>query len=573
MRRKNSEEYRYFFHGVQLISILSLFYGYCKERINTGQSLQIVIKSLTLKLSDKMEHKMSCFLGIDIGTSGTKTILIDRDGKLLAQSTATYPLQIPRPGWTEQAPEDWWQALVKTVRDVLRMANVSGNNVAGIGLSGQMHGSVFLNKKHDVIRPALLWNDQRTVAEVEWLNSVISQQKLLELTRNPALTGFTAPKILWLRNNEPDAFKQLDKVLLPKDYIRFRLSGEFATEVSDASGTLLFDVEHRTWSQEMLDRLELPISMMPASYESFEISSKVSKRAAEETGLAEGTPIVGGGGDQAAGAVGNGIVEPGIVSAVLGTSGVVFAYAETPAYDPDGGLHTFCHAVPDAWHQMGVTLAAGGSWQWLRNTIFDHESELARKQNKEPYNVMTKMAASADPGSDGLYFLPYLSGERTPHADAYARGVFFGLSLSHNKNHLARAVMEGVSYSLRDCLDLMRARGTAIHEIRASGGGARSSLWRQMLADVFDIPVVTINMDEGPAFGVALLAAVGTGRYSSVAEACRATIKVTNRLEPDAKNAGIYQQGYTIYRSLYPTLRSSFQQADSARQSIVDSDQ
>ncbi|MFQ5633590.1 MAG: xylulokinase, partial [bacterium] len=397
---------------------------------------------------------MSCFLGIDVGTSGAKTILVGAEGSLLAQSTAVYPLLIPKSGWTEQKPQHWWQAVVKSIRQVMQQSGVASGQIAGVGLSGQMHGSVFLDKNNKVIRPALLWNDQRTVAEVEQINESVGRQRLLELTANPALTGFTAPKILWLRNNEPELYDRVHRVLLPKDYIRFLLTGEFATEVSDASGTLLFDVANRCWSDEMLNLLEISREWMPPCFESPEITGRLSKKAAQETGLPEGIPVVGGGGDQAAGAVGNGIVEPGIISAVLGTSGVVFAYAEKPEYDPDGGLHTFCHAVPGAWHQMGVTLSAGGSFQWLKNTIFDREAKEAEKQKIEPYQIMTDMAADVPVGSDCLFFLPYLSGERTPHADAYARGAFFGLSLLHNKKHFVRAVMEGVSYSLRDCLEL-----------------------------------------------------------------------------------------------------------------------
>jgi xylulokinase len=513
----------------------------------------------------KPECNMSYFLGIDIGTSGTKTILIDVRGALLAQAHVEYPLLIPKPGWTEQNPEDWWLATVGSIKTVLQLSGISPKKIKGIGLSGQMHGSVFLDKNDAVIRPALLWNDQRTAAEVEQINEMAGKQKLLELTGNPALAGFTAPKILWLRNHEPDDYERVRKVLLPKDYIRFRLTGEFATEVSDASGTLLFDVANRRWSEEMLALLEIPSSWMPMCFESPEAIGRVSRKAAKATGLSESIPVVGGGGDQAAGAVGNGIVEPGIVSAVLGTSGVVFAYAEKPDDDPDGSLHTFCHAVPGAWHQMGVTLSAGGSFQWLRDTIFDRETIEARKRHAEPYQLMAGMAGKIPPGSEGLFFLPYLSGERTPHADADARGVFFGLSLIHNKKHFARAVMEGVSYSLRDCLELMKKSGINIREIRASGGGARSKLWRQMLANVFNAPVVTINMAEGPAFGAALLAAVGTGAFSSVPEACRATISVKNRLHPEAQIVRVYDENYAFYRSLYPALKERFGELDRVR--------
>lgn len=497
-------------------------------------------------------------LGIDIGTTGTKTLLIDEEGRVLASAVSEYPLHTPRPGWAEQDPADWWEATRLTIRRVLALAGLRGQDVRGIGLSGQMHGSVFLDDRQQVIRPAILWCDQRTAEQCAWITQTVGAQRVVELTSNPVLTGFTAPKIVWLRDHEPEHYARVRKVLLPKDYIRFRLTGAFATEVSDASGTALFHVRERRWATEMLDAIGIPCEWMPECFESPVPSARVSPEAAEATGLQAGTPVVGGGGDQAAGAVGNGIVERGIVSSTVGTSGVVFAFSDEPAVDPGLRVHTFCHAVPGKWHQMGVMLSAGGSLRWYRDALAGPEREVAALLGVDPYRLITEEAAQAPVGSEGLIFLPYLTGERTPHADPYARGVFFGLTLRHDRRHMARAVLEGVAYGLRDSFEILQEMGVPIQEVRASGGGARSPLWRQIQADVTNREHVTINVDEGPAFGVALLAGVGTGVWGSVAEACRATIRVTDRCPPVPENAAIYARYYPIYRALYRCLAEQF---------------
>ncbi len=501
---------------------------------------------------------MAFYIGIDIGTTGTKTVLINENGKCIAGSTIEYPLDTPKQGWAEQDPGFWWDAAVKTIKDVLFKSNVSGKDIKGIGLSGQMHGSVFLDKNGAVIRPAILWCDQRTEEECEYITGKIGKSRLIELTCNPALTGFTAPKILWLRNNEPENYEKINKVLLPKDYIRFKLTGEFASEVSDASGTLLFDVSNRKWSKTVIEELELDFDILPECYESYEVSGRISRAVAAETGLAEGIPVVGGGGDQAAGALGNGIVEEGIISATLGTSGVVFAFSEKPERDPEGRLHTFCHAVPGKWHVMGVMLAAGGSFRWLRDTFCQEEVDSAKKQEVDPYEIMTALAEKTTAGSEGLVFLPYLSGERTPYPDPKARGAFIGLTLRHEKKHIIRSVMEGITFGMNDSLRLIRAMNIKISHIRLSGGGGKSKFWRRMQADIYNTDTASINMDEGPAFGVALLAAVGTGCFRSIEEACKNSIDVINKYKPDNKQVEIYQKYYEQYRLLYPVLKKTF---------------
>lgn len=502
---------------------------------------------------------MAVFLGIDVGTSGTKTLAMRDDGAILASSTQEYPLSNPKPGWSEQNPEDWWKATQTSVRKVVKSADIKPAEVAGIGLSGQMHGSVFLDKGHKVIRPAILWNDQRTAAECEEIESRAGgRKKLIQMVANPAITGFTAPKILWLRTHEPRNFSRTTKILLPKDYVRFRLTGEFATEVSDASGTLLLDVKRRAWCKPLLDRLELDRSLLPAVYESEKVTGRVTPSAAKVLALREGVPVVGGGGDQAAGAVGNGIVKRGVISATLGTSGVVFAHSDEVQIDPQGRVHTFCHAVRDRWHVMGVVLSAGGSLQWYRNRLGEHEMAAAKRQKVDPYELITAQAAEAPPGCEGLFFLPYLTGERTPHADPHARGAWIGLTLRHGRSHLVRSVMEGATYAMRDCLEIIRRMEIPVHEIRLSGGGARSEFWRQMQADVFGQTVVTINAEEGPAYGVALLAAAGTGAYKDVVEACSATIRVTSRTKADAKAKRVYNRAYPVYSGLYRSLKDDF---------------
>ncbi len=503
---------------------------------------------------------MSVFLGIDIGTSGTKTLAIDAKGRILAQAMATYPCHHPKPLWSEQDPDDWWQATVTSVRTVVKRAELKAADVKAIGLSGQMHGSVFLDRKNQVIRRALLWNDQRTAAECEEIEERAGGRKqLIKMVANPALTGFTAPKILWLRNHEPRNFERTVKVLLPKDEIRRRLTGEFATEVSDASGMLLLDVVNRCWSRRLLTKLELDADLFARCYESEEVTGQLTPEAAKLLGLSTDCVVVGGAGDCAAGAVGNGIVRRGVVSTSIGTSGVVFVHSDTPEVDPLGRLHTFCHAVHGKWHMMGVTLAAGGSLQWFRNALCTADAATARRKKIEFYEQLSTEAAQIPPGAEGLFFLPYLAGERTPHADSSARGAFVGLTLKHTRGHMVRSVMEGVTYSLRDCLAIIEEQGVNVRQIRASGGGAKSAFWRQMQADMFGKTVVRMAADEGPAYGVALLAAVGAGEFKNVVEACEATVKTSGQTKPNAPARKCYNQGFPVYQQLYQSLRDNFQ--------------
>ncbi|MFM8217654.1 MAG: xylulokinase [Planctomycetaceae bacterium] len=502
---------------------------------------------------------MSVYLGIDIGTSGTKTLAMRRDGAILASATAEYPLLNPRPGWSEQNPEEWWQATIKTVRQVVKQARLAPGDVSGIGLSGQMHGSVFLDSRQQVIRPALLWNDQRTHAECGEIEKLAGgRRKLIDMVANPALTGFTAPKILWLRNHEPKNYDRCRQVLLPKDYVRLRLTGEFATEVSDASGTLLLDVKQRHWSSRLLGKLQIDRDWLPKVHESEEVSGQLTTEATRLLGLPMGVPVVGGGGDQAASAVGNGIVKKGVVSATMGTSGVVFAHSDEVQYDPEGRLHTFCHAVRGKWHMMGVVLSAGGSLQWYRNQLCQAEIAQARKLKVDPYELITQQAAQAPAGSEGLVFLPYLTGERTPHADPHARGAWVGLSLRHGRPHLARAVMEGATFAMRDSLQIIQGLKVPAKEVRLSGGGARSEFWRQLQADIYGLPVAVTNSHEGPAYGVALLAAVGTGAYKNVVEACAATIRTVSQTSPRSAERRLYDRLHPRYQHLYSSLKPNF---------------
>jgi xylulokinase len=498
---------------------------------------------------------MSVFLGVDIGTSGTKTLAIDERGKILAQATQSYPCYYPQPLWSEQDPEDWWNATCATIQAVVKKARLKPADVKAIGLSGQMHGSVFLDRRGKVLRKALLWNDQRTKAECEEIEQRAGgRDQLIALVANPALTGFTAPKILWLRNHEPARFQRLAHVLLPKDEIRRRLTGELATDVSDASGTLLLDVARRTWSQTLLQRLELDPALLPRCVESEEVTGKLRPAVARELGLAPSCLVVGGAGDCAANAVGTGVVTTGTLSSSIGTSGVMFVHCDQMQFDPKGRLHTFCHAVHGKWHMMGVSLSAGGSLQWF----VDQVCKDLRSKRRDPYKVLSAEAAELPPGSEGLFFLPYLAGERTPHADPLARGCFVGLTLAHTRGHLARSIMEGVAYALRDSLTIIRELGVPVREIRASGGGSKSRLWRQIQADAFGHDVVTLAAEEGPAFGVALLAAVGSGAYANIEEACAATIRVTSRTAFNPAAARFYDQGFAIYQKLYRSLKDDF---------------
>ncbi len=504
---------------------------------------------------------MSYLLGIDVGTTSTRALLIAEDGTLVASDATEYPLSTPRPNWAEQDPREWWAAACTSIAAALAEAGIDGSEVAGVGLSGQMHGSVFLDESDEVIRPAILWCDQRTARQCDTITETVGEDDIIAETLNPVLTGFTAPKIVWLRDEEPHHYTRVRRILLPKDYVRLRLTGEYATEVSDASGTSLLNVPDRRWSDVMLDGLEIPREWMPRVYESPEITGTITTEAAEATGLVEGTPVVGGGGDQAAGAVGNGIVSSGVVSVSTGTSGVVFAHLDEPVMDEKLRTHTFCHAVPDKWHVMGVMLSAGGSLRWMRDTLCGAEGEVADEMDVDPYTIMTDEAARAPVGSEGLVFLPYLTGERTPYPDPDARGVFFGLSLRHQKAHMIRAILEGVAYGLQDSFEIIEAMGVDISEVRASGGGARSDLWRQIQTDVTGYPHTVINVDEGPAYGVALLAAVATGAYDSVQEACAATIRTIDAPEVNCDNHELYSKYHQLYQELYQQLRGSFETA------------
>jgi xylulokinase len=507
-------------------------------------------------------------LGIDIGTTGSKALLIDEHGGVVASATFDYPVFTPRPLWAEQDPEDWWTATVGSIREVLHESGVRGEEIAGVGLTGQMHGLVLLDAHGHPLRPCIMWNDQRTGPQCEAITQKIGLKKLLEWIANPVLPGFTAPKIVWVRENEPEIYPKAAQALLPKDYIRYRLTGEYATEVSDASGTALLDVRNRRWSEEMVQALDIPAEWLPRCMESTVVSASISAQAAEVTGLKAGTPVVGGGGDQAAQAVGSGIIRQGVISVTLGTSGVVFAAAESFLLEPEGRLHAFCHAVPGQWHLMGVMLSAAGSLRWYRDTLGQEEVAQALATGVDVYDILTKEASRAPAGCEGLIFLPYLSGERTPYPDPNARGVFFGLTLRHGKEHMTRSVLEGVAYGLRDSLELMRAMGLQITQVRASGGGARSALWRQILADMFDSDIVMTNVTEGAAFGAALLAGVGAGVYRDIHEACDNTIMLTDRTEP-GPNRRIYADYYHVYRDLYPALSPRFKRVSAVTEEHV----
>ncbi len=501
---------------------------------------------------------MAYLLGIDVGTTGSKALLIGEGGVIVATHTEEYPMNTPQPQWAEQDPEEWWRAVTESVRAVLEISGIDPSDVKGVGLTGQMHGLVLLGREGKPLRPCIMWNDQRSGVQCVWITEKVGARRLLELTGNPVLSGFTAPKIVWVREHEPQIYEQVTKVLLPKDYIRFRLTGEFATEVSDASGTSLFNVGGRRWSEEIVEELEIPWEWLPDCYESPVVSGLISPAAAESTGLKAGTPVVGGGGDQAAQAVGSGIIEPGLVSVTVGTSGVIFISTDDFLVESQGRLHAFCHAVPDKWHLMGVMLSAGGSLRWFRDTLGWMEKAVAALVGRDPYELLTSEAALVPPGSEGLLFLPYLTGERTPYPDPDARAVFMGLTLRHGKPHLVRALLEGVAYGLRDSMELVKALGLEIRQVRASGGGARSELWRQILADVFGVELAIINVTEGAAYGAALLAGVGTGIYKDVDEACDTTIKVLQCIAPTQKNVPIYDDYYSIYGSLYRVLKPSF---------------
>jgi xylulokinase len=497
------------------------------------------------------------FLGIDVSTTGAKALLIDDQGLVVSSATTPLTLSSPRPLWSEQDPYEWWSATVTSIRQALSQANASGAQVQAIGLTGQMHGLVLLDQHDKVLRPAILWNDQRTGAECEEITHKVGAENLLLITGNQALTGFTAPKILWVRNHEPDVYAQIAHILLPKDYVRFRLTGNYAVDKADGAGMLLFDLKERDWSDEVLETLNIPRRWLPQTFEGPETTGVISAAAAAETGLQVGTAVVAGGGDQAAQAVGVGAVTPGIVALTLGTSGVVFATTNGPFIEPQGRLHSFCHSVPGAWHFMGVMLSAAGSLQWYHDTLAKEIS----------FDSLLAMAAEIPPGSDGLFFLPYLTGERTPYPDPLARAAFVGLTVRHSQAHMTRAVLEGVAFGLRDSMELIKQASISdsaadpagrMIQVRVSGGGARSPLWRQILSDVLDAELVTVNTTEGAAFGAAMLAGVSVGAWSDIREACHQVIRTRDSTLPNTLAVDTYQQAYPLYQGLYRALKPTF---------------
>lgn len=491
---------------------------------------------------------MSLVLGIDVSTTATKAVLMDARGAIRAVATSGYTYETPRPLWSEQDPELWWRATIESVNEALEGVGVSGDAVQAVGLTGQMHGLVALDAANRVLRPAILWNDQRTAAECDLIRELIGRERLIGITGNDALPGFTAPKLLWLRRHEPNVWAEIDHTLLPKDFVRLRLTADHAVDRADGAGTMLFELAARDWSAAIVDALGIDRAWLPETFEGPEITGVLTASAAAATGLRAGTPVVAGGGDQAAAAVGVGSIESGVSSLSLGTSGVVFTTTDGPVVEPEGRLHAFCHAVPDRWHLMGVMLSAAGSLRWYRDAV---ASGVA-------FDDLVEEATAVPEGSDGLLFLPYLTGERTPHVDPLARGAFVGLTVHHGRGHLTRAVLEGVAFGLRDSLELMRAAGIpAPSEIRATGGGVRSALWRQILADVLGTPIVTTSTAEGAAHGAAILAAVGAGWYPSVQEACRVVVETGEPTEPSAR-ADAYGSAYARFRDLYPALAPTF---------------
>ena len=505
---------------------------------------------------------MHALLGIDLGTTGVKAALFAADdGRTLSSAFIDYPLLHPQIGWAEQNPSDWWQATVTAIRTCLVGGvrnNVQPEDVRGIGLSGQMHGVVLLDEENRVLRPCIIWADQRSEAQCRWITERVGAARLLELVSNPALPGFSAPKLLWIRDNEPEIFARARKMLLPKDYIRYRLTGELAIEISDAAGTCLLDVKHGRWSSELLEALEIDPALLPPVVAADTVAGTITEEVAALTDLLPGIPVAGGGADNACAAVGNGVVRPGLALVSIGTSGVVLAYASTPQVDMSGPVprvHTFNHAVAQAWYLMGVTQGAGLSMRWVRDNIGLPERALERWTGLDAYELLAKEAESIPAGSDGLLFLPYLQGERTPHLDAYARGGWIGLTASHDRRHLVRSVLEGVAFSLKDCSTIIQGQGLPIEQVRVTGGGAKSPLWRQIIADVLGVELVTTNATEGPAFGAALLAGVASGHYASVQQACEATVRVMERTEPRPEVERVYAQAYETYKALYPALK------------------
>jgi len=489
------------------------------------------------------------FLGIDVSTTATKALLIDEQGAVVAVAATQYSFETPHPLWSEQHPDLWWDGTQKSIRSVIQKSGVDPAQIGGIGLTGQMHGLVLLDGSGRVLRPAILWNDQRTQSQCDEIHHRVGREKFISITGNVALTGFTAPKILWVSENEPEIYANARHVLLPKDYVRYRLTGEYAMDKADGAGTVLFDLKKRNWSGEVLSALGIPMEWMPPTFEGPEFTGKLTPEAAAATGLKAGTSVAAGGGDQSAQAVGVGAVEPGVVALTVGTSGVVFATTPSALIEPEGRLHAFCHAVPGMWHFMGVMLSAAGSLQWYRDTLAPGVS----------FDDLLHEAESVPAGSEGLQFLPYLSGERTPHPDPLARGAWIGLTLRHARGHLTRALLEGVSFGLKDSFTLIQQAGLGgIRQVRASGGGTKGALWRQILASVLEAELVTVNTTEGAAFGAALLAGVGAEAWSNVPAACAAAVRITGSTLPDPAQVETYRKAYPLYRKLYPALKPSF---------------
>lgn len=502
---------------------------------------------------------MSYVIGVDLGTSGTKTVLFDEIGNVIASHTVEYPLYQEKNGWAEQDPLDWYNATITTIKTVLDKSNIDSAEIKGIGLSGQMHGLVMLDKDFNVLRKSIIWCDQRTGKECEEITEIVGAEKVIEITANPVLTGFTASKIRWVMKNEPNVFEKCRYILLPKDYVRLMLTGELATEVSDASGMQLLDVPNRKWSKTMLDALNISEDMLGKVYESPEVTGEITQKVADITGLKKGTIVVGGAGDNAAASVGTGVVEDGKAFTTIGTSGVVYAHTSKVTIDPKGRVHTFCCAVPNCWHVMGVTQGAGLSLKWFRDNFCTSEKETAKLMGVDEYYLMDKEAEKIPVGADRLLYLPYLMGERTPHLDPNARGMFFGLSAIHGKSHMLRAVLEGVAYSLRDCVEVFREMSINVNDMMACGGGGTSPLWRQMLADLYACDVKTVASKEGPALGVGILALTGSGVYSSVQEACANIIKTDKVQAPINDNIPKYEKYYQLYREIYPAIKEQCQ--------------
>jgi xylulokinase len=496
-------------------------------------------------------------LGIDIGTSSTKVLLLQSDGLIVDAMERLYDFEIPQNGWTEQDPALWWNAVKQIIPELIKKHKIKPHDIKGIGIAGQMHSLVMLDRDGKVLRKAILWNDQRTEKQVNEINNLVGAKRHIELTSNPPLTGFTAPKILWVRENEPELFSKCHKILLPKDYIRYELTGEYVSDVSDASGMGLLNVRERTWSKEILEDLEIDPELLPDLVESVEISGYLTEQIASELSLIPGIPVVGGAGDNAAAAIGVGVIKDGTGFTTIGTSGVVFVHSSEPSTDAEGRVHTFCSAVPNEWHLMGVTLAAGSSLEWFRNRFCQAEQEIADQRGVDVYQVMDEMAESVQPGSDKLLFLPYLSGERTPHLDPNARGVFFGLSTIHEKAHLIRSVLEGVAFSLNDCLSVLRDLNVDAELMMLTGGGAASPLWQKIIADIFDCTMNTCKSNQGPSLGAAILAGVGAGIFTDLDDGCRKVIQLKNTIKPTESD--FYKNYYQVYQEIYPALKKQYE--------------